>query len=237
MPAPGLLCLFRSGEALRSRSVGDRVLAATLEVPPPPARLVADWQRDVDHHLALEPGDVEPLSLPRARSRWPALRHGVRAMADWSASLGLGGLLDDAELALMACRGARYHHDGAQYGHAAFCNLFLGEDRGLDLHFPGIDQRIPLVRGSAVIFDTGQPHAVIDRRRSGFDAADFDRSRDRTLVFLSWELPIENAALAQALGIGFDVDPASAARRDEPQLWRDGASAVVDPATGRWQGG
>ncbi len=215
MTAPGPVVCFRSGEALRSRGVGDRVLAATLDVPPPPARLVADWQRDVDEQLGLEPGDVEPLSLPRARTRWPDYRRCVQAMADWSASLGLRGLLQDSELALMACRGARVHHDGEQYGHAAFCNLFLGEDRGLDLHFPAIDLRIPLVRGSAVIFDTGQPHAVIDRARGSFDPADFDASRDRTLVFLSWELPIAHAALAEALGVVFDVDPAAAASKDE----------------------
>ena len=75
------------------------------------------------------------------------------------AALGLPPLAD-CELALMACRGARYHHDGAQYGGAAFANLFLSEDRGLDLHLPLTGQRIPLTRGTAVGFDTGQPHAV-----------------------------------------------------------------------------
>ena len=48
-----------------------------------------------------------------------------------------------SDVALMACRGAKYHHDGA----AAFCNLFLSEDRGLDLHFPATGQRIRCAGG------------------------------------------------------------------------------------------
>jgi hypothetical protein len=134
----------------------------------------------------------------------------------------------------MACRGARYHHDGAQYGGAAFANLFLSEDRGLDLHFPLTGQRIPLVRGTAVVFDTGQPHAVIERGATGFDAAHFAPERDCTQLFLTWELPIENPAVAQALQIQFDTDPAAANQLKEEQVWVNGQPGSVCPASGRW---
>lgn len=203
---------FRSGDALRSRCVSRVVLAGTLDVPMPPARLTADWEREVSSVLGLEPGDVEPLPLPRARARWPDYRQCVQAMADWTRALGLADVLASSEVALMACRGARVHHDAAQYGGAAFCNLFLGDDQGLDLHFPAAGLRMPLVRGTAVVFDTGQPHAVIRRGRSGFDAGDFAAGMDGTLVFLSWELPIEDAHVARALGIVFDGE-APAPRR------------------------
>ncbi len=198
---------FHSGEAQRSRSVGEVVLVGTVDVPMPPARLTADWEREVSLVLGLEPGDVEPLPLPRARLRWPDYRRCVQAMADWTASRGLASVLEGSEIALMACRGARCHHDAAQYGGAAFCNLFLSEDKGLDLHFPQAGLRIPLDRGTAVVFDTGQPHAVVRRDRSGFDAADFADSVDCTVVFLSWELPIEQAQVARALGVVFDGEP------------------------------
>src|SRR5688572_27411509 len=131
-----LAAYFRGSgdDAMRSRSVSDVVLTGTLDIPTPPARLVADWQRETSLRLGLAPGDVEPLPLARARARWPALRHGVQAVSDWMRTLGLHEpLLASSDIALMACRGARYHHDGAQYGGAAFCNLFLTEDRGLDL--------------------------------------------------------------------------------------------------------
>jgi hypothetical protein len=154
---------FWSGTALRSRSVGSVVLSGRVDVPAPPARLVADWERDIASTLFLEPGDVEPLPLARARMRWPDYKHCVQAMADWTRALGLKDVLAASDIALMACRGARYHHDGEQYGSAAFCNLFVSEDKGLDVHFPSTGDRIALARGTVLMFDTAQPHAVIRR--------------------------------------------------------------------------
>jgi hypothetical protein len=231
----GLKSYFRSGEAIRSRSVSDVVLWTTLTVPPPPARLVADWERDIASS-AMEPGDVEALPLARTRARWPDYRHLVQTMADWTRALGFDDILATHEVALMACRGARYHHDGSQYGHAAFCNLFLSDDCGLDLHFSAAGHRIPLTRGSAVIFDTGQPHAVVPRGSSRFDVADFGVEQDCTQVFLTWELPVEHTDLARALGIAFDVDGATASQLEQEQLRIDGVPAVLCPNTGRWAG-
>ena len=219
---------------MRSRSVSDVVLFGTLDVPAPPARLVADWQRDIEVRLGLEPGDVESLPLPRARMRWPDYRHCVQAMAGWTHALGLGEVLASSEVALMACRGAKYHHDGAQYGGAAFCNLFLSEDKGLDLHFASTGHRIPLLRGTAVVFDTGQPHAVIARHRNGFDRADFTGGKDCTQVFLTWELPIEQANIAHALQVGFDTHPAAALLLSDAQVQVNEARVALCPQTGRW---
>jgi len=228
---------FRSGDAIRSRRVSDVVRWDTLDVPALSARLRADWDREISSGLGLEPGDVEPLPLARARARWPAFRHCVQAMTDWTRTLGLGAALADCDIALMACRGARYHHDADQYGGAAFCNLFVSEDRGLDVHFSATGQRIPLTRGTALLFDTGQPHAVIDRRSSGFDAADFTPGRDCAQVFLTWELPIEDPGVARALRIDFDTDPATALQLDQPQIRLHGARVRLCPASGRWHPG
>jgi hypothetical protein len=195
---------------LLNRSVSDIVLTGTVDIPAPPARLLADWEREMTQQLNLEPGDVEALPLARARMRWPDYSVCVQAAADWTRSLGLAEVLADigiqSEIALMACRGARYHHDADQYGGSAFCNLFLSTDKGLDLHFPNIGLRIPLVRGTAVVFDTAQPHAVIPRGATdshGFHASDFPPELDCSQVFLTWELPIDNAHVAQAMGISF----------------------------------
>lgn len=226
---------FSRDDALRSRSVSARLLAANLDVPAPPARLMADWDREIRTRLALEPGDVEQMPLSRTRARWPEFGLCVQAMRDWTHALGLGDVLAASDMALMACRGARYHHDGEQYGGAAFCNLFLSEDKGLDLHFPGAGVRIPLTRGTAVVFDTGQPHAVIRRGASGFDAADFAPDHDCTLVFLTWELPLEDGPVGRALQVTFDTDPATALQLAEEQVWLDGARAVVCPESGVWR--
>ena len=230
-----LASYFWSGDAIRSRSVSDVVLSGTVDIPAPPGRLLADWERETSLRLGLEPGDVEALPLARARARWPDYKHCVHAVSDWTRTLGLHEVLASNDVALMACRGAKYHHDGAQYGGAAFCNLFLSEDRGLDLHFPAAGHRIPLARGTVVIFDTGQPHAVIQRGSSAFDVADFAPGRDCTQLFLTWELPIEDVHVGQALRVAFDIDPSTSLQLDEEQVWLNGERASVCPESGRWR--
>jgi hypothetical protein len=93
---------------------------------------------------------------------------------------------------------------------------------------------VPLRRGTVVVFDTGQPHAVIPRHSSRFDPAAFATGQSDTQLFLTWELPIEHADVAQALGIAFDTDPATALRLEEEQVWHQGARASVCPDSGRW---
>ena len=229
------VCHFRSGDSLRRRSIGAQVQSSQLAVPAPAPRLLADWRRDMASQLALAPGDVEPLPLGRTRARWPALRDCEQAVVDWLAGLGLPRLLDRCEVALMACRGARYHHDAQHYGAAAFCNLFLGEGAALDLCFPSLARRMPLSHGSVVLFDTAQPHAVLARERAHFNAADFAADPDRALVFLSWELPIEQAEVAQLLGLELDVPgPPAAPAADEIQVWHGSQAVRVCADTGRW---
>ena len=228
-----LTAYFRSGEAMRSRSVSGLVLSGVIDIPAPPARLVADWERDA-LDLNLEPGDVEALQLARTRARWPDYKHCVQSMADWTRGQGLGDVLSDSDVALMVCHGARYHNDASQYAGAAFCNLFLSEDKGLDLHFPATGLRLPLQRGLAVVFDTGQPHAVIRRSASGFAAADFAADQDCSQFFLTWELDIDNACVAQALQIALDTDPATAPTLHEEQVRLLGERVAVDPRSGEW---
>ena len=86
-----------------------------------------------------------------------------------------------------------------------------------------------------MIFDTGHPHAVIDRSSAGFEVADFQPEKDCSQIFLTWELPIDNADVARALGIDFDIDPASALQLVEEQVWLNGARVNVCPNSGRWR--
>jgi hypothetical protein len=234
-PATGNpVCYFWSGESIRSRGVGGVVLQGTVDIPALPPRLQADWSRDIAQHVGLEPGDVDSLSLARARMRWPNYTLCTDALAQWMRGFGLQDVLVTSEVALMACRGARYHHDAVQYGAAAFCNLFLSEDKGFDLHFPMAGVRIPLRRGTAVVFDTGQPHAVIPRTSRGFDAGDFPDGQDCDVVFLTWELAISHPSVSQALRIAFDVDPATASVSREPGIRVGGKSVGVCPRLGGW---
>ncbi len=234
-----LTAYFWSHNTLRSRSVGHTVLHDTVNLPAAHVRLLGDWRRDIAKQLNLQPGDVEQLPLARARMRWPEYLVCLEAAAQWSRTVRLGDALAlaqaQAQLALMACRGAHYHHDAVQYAGSAFCNLFVSDDQGLDVHFPVAGQRFALTRGTILVFDTAQPHAVIDRGSNGFDAADFQLKRDRNQVFLTWELPIDDARVAQALGIVFDTDAATTRTLDAQQVWVDGAPAEVCAASGQWR--
>jgi hypothetical protein len=229
-----LTSYFYSGDAIRSRSVSDIVLTGTVDVPIPPTRLLADWEREISTRVILEPGDVEAMPLARALMRWPDYKHCVQAASDWTGALGIPEVIASSDVALMACRGARYHHDGAQYGGAAFCNLFLCEDDGQDLHFSSTGLRIPLTRGTIVVFDTGQPHGVIQRGSSGFNAADFTQNMESVQIFLTWELPIEDARVAQALNIAFDVVPSTSLQTAQEQILVNGTPADLCPDSGRW---
>jgi hypothetical protein len=231
-----LTSIFRSGDVLRSRNVSTVLHAAVLDVPVPPPRLLADWHREISLQLGLEPGDIEPLPLGRTRLRWPQLRHCGEAVGQWLAGLGMPEVLTLSEMALMASRGTRYHHDGARYGGKVFCNLFLGEDSGTDLHFPAAGQRIALARGTALAFDPCQPHAIVKRGAVGFEAADFAPEKVRPQVFLTWELPIEHDAIRHAFGIALDVLPVAARQAQGEQVWRDGAPVRLCPNTGNWLG-
>ncbi len=213
------------------------VLSGRVAVPALPARLVADCDQEIAGQLDLAPGEVEALALARARVRWPAYRQCLQMLSDWLQARGLPTVLACRDPALMACRSVRYHHDGTHYGGAAFCNLFLSEDCGLDLHFPSADCRVPLSRGTVVIFDTGQAHALVERSSGKLYRADGDPAPAQTQLFLSWELPIEHAEVQRALQLAFDVEPLTASRLDQAQVWLNGAPASVCPESGRWLAG
>lgn len=226
---------FHSGDAIRSRCVSDTVLAGVLDVPALPPRLLADWDRELASHVTLEPGDVESLPFARARMRWPDYGRCVQAVDAWLAAHRAPHVLAASDVALMACRGARYHHDGGQYGGAAFCNLFVSDDKELDVLFPATGARVPLTRGTVMLFDTCQPHGVVRRGSSTFNEADFAGHADCVQVFLTWELPIEDPHIARALGITFDVASPGTRAPDDEQVWLNGEPAHVCPQSGRWR--
>jgi len=233
---PPLIAYFWSDDVMRSRSVSQIVLTDSIDIPELPRRLLADWDRELASNLMLDLGDVESMPLARARARWPDYSRCVQALTDWTGRHGIASeIVAASDIALMACRGARYHHDAAQYGSAAFCNVFLSEDRGLDVLFPALDCRIPLTRGTALIFDTAQPHGVVPRGGHDFDVAAFLPERDYAQLFLTWELPIEGIGVAQALKIAFDVDTVTASQLNEEQVRWQGERAEVCPKTGRWR--
>jgi hypothetical protein len=104
----------------------------------------------------------------------------------------------------------------------------------MDLHFPNTGQRIPLKHGTAMIFDTCQPHGVIHRSSASFIAEAVSPDQSFTQVFLTWELPIENAGVADALKVVFDIARSASLQLEDEQVWVNGAPGIVCPESGRW---
>ena len=233
MPMEALTAIFRSGDAMCRRNVSAVVHSTALDLPAPPAALEADWQREISLQMCLEPGDIETLPQARTRFRWPELIRCIDIARRWMVELDLPEVLDNAEMALMASRGTRYHHDGGQYGGSVFCNVFLSADSGTDFHFPASGHRMALARGTAVIFDPCQPHAIIRSGSPGFNAADF-ASGMRPQVFLTWELPVENDAISKALGVTLHADPGVSPQDGEERVLRNGLPVALCPVTGTW---
>lgn len=232
-----LIVHFHSDQGMRRRTVSSLLPHSTLDIPTPPARLVADWAREVAS-LELQHGDIEPLPLARTILRWADYPRCAEAVSAWLQTLGLPDLLPSNDVALMACRGTPYHHDAAQYGDSVFCNLFLSDDAQMDVHFAALGQRIPLQRGTVMIFDTAQPHAAIPRGSSSFALDDFKADHDCTQVFLTWELPLDNAALKRALHIQVEAAPthtSDEATVSEPQVCLNGTPQQVCPNSGQWR--
>jgi hypothetical protein len=221
--------------AVSRRSVGQVVLTSLVDIPALPSRLLSDCEREICERIQLDAGDVEALSLARARTRWPGYSSYVQAVADCLQALGLPNILPDCEIALMACRGARYHHDAEQYGDVAFCNLFLSEDKGLDLHFPTAEKRIALQRGTVAIFDTAQAHAVIRHDHTEFHAEHFLPGQDCSVFFLTWELPMAKARVASTIGVRYTPHSTDGMQVNGQGVEQDGQLVRLCPTTGRWQ--
>jgi hypothetical protein len=78
---------------------------------------------------------------------------------------------------------------------------------------------------------------LVERSSGKLYRADGDPAPAQTQLFLSWELPIEHAEVQRALQLAFDVEPLTASRLDQAQVWLNGAPASVCPESGRWLAG
>ena len=85
-----------------------------------------------------------------------------------------------------------------------------------------------------MIFDTGQPHGVIQRGSGSFRVADFAPDQDCIQIFLTWSFPSKMPTLGKHFEVVFDIARPTSSQLDEEQVWLNGAPAAVCPETGRW---
>ncbi|WP_146039499.1 MULTISPECIES: hypothetical protein [unclassified Variovorax] len=93
----------------------------------------------------------------------------AESMRAWLATFGIrkADFVDAGTL--NACEGSTFHEDSQAYGNEFFCIQWLEHTDPWDLVFPESGIRIPLSRGSTVLFDPANVHGVVGRGCSQFD--------------------------------------------------------------------
>lgn len=150
-------------------------------------------------------------------------------LLEWLQTLGVrkSDLVDAGTL--HACEGSWFHEDSGAFANNFFSVMWLEETDAWDLLFPNTGLRIPLHKGTVVLFDPAHVHGVVARGASVFEAEamgehgvqafaslNFKTSPRMMQLFDSrWHVPGE-----PAFDTGWNKNPFS-----------------VDPKTGRMVGG
>lgn len=127
----------------------------------------------------------------------------------------------------LTCSAVAFHHDLSLHPGNVFCVTWLGPEESLDLVFAHLNMRVPLLLGTVVVFDAGQPHAVIDRQATAYAPADY--ASHPLCTCLSVDLSARNATVQQAMSISF------ASAEDAPLLVHAAGNRDLDEKTGSWR--
>jgi hypothetical protein len=102
---------------------------------------------------------------------------------------------------LFACEGSWFHHDADydEYRESAFSILWLEDESPWDLVFPLLGLRVPLDRGTHVLFDSANIHGVVWRGADRFDEKDFEEPGFQ--MFFSTEHQYASPALQGKMGV------------------------------------
>ena len=182
--APAASCLGASGTA---RSVARRIGVGHCT----PRAAV----RSHAHEVARR--DTE---IGKVHSGGPWSRPAVHAQLAAALGAPLAAALR-ADFEWYVCRGAFYHND-AHYDARLF-GIWCIQAPPIDLVFSRVGVRVPLRRGTFVVFDPFEVHGVLGSCRSVYTATDY-REMD-SAVFLGFELDI-TAETARACDIGYDLE-------------------------------
>jgi hypothetical protein len=181
------------------RNVSLKVITAHIDTPAINEELYASW---IDQLHAANPlagtGDVFTSHIASPNPYTNLLR--LRAEE-------VGLLCEDndkcSEPALNACEGSFFHVDTSYelFADKAFFVHWMEDDEEWDLLFPLSGVRVPLRRGTHVIFDTGNVHGVVKKGKDSFSEKEFESSCFQMYWagFFSYELP----ALRDLMGVAY----------------------------------
>lgn len=177
----------------------------------------------LDNNPLANPGDVYLSMVPPP----PEIE---AVLARWAAAAGLTSATTHSAPRLLACEGSWFHNDvdQAEYPESAFSVLWLEDESPWDLVFPLSGLRIPLSRGTHVLFDAGNIHGVVPRGASQYVEEDFYEPGFQ--MFFSTAYQYSSGVLQAKMGV--EVHPKNfwKGRRSIADIC--GSSKLYDPSTG-----
>lgn len=222
-PARVLVSLPSGGK----RTISPVVLTELLAIPPLKGTDSARWDAHW-HEFNRTPGNILPITPGFGTD----LLQQDAALEAWTAGQGFAGVMDNCSL--HACAGSGFHTDADFFPDSVFCICWLSEPAGWDLYFPFLDRRVPLERGTVVLFDSAQPHGVVQDGQTAFDGGAFAGRAPG--YFLSLDFEASNK-VRRRLAI---KKMSSRGRAGFHTLGSDGerhaCKDTVDATTGRWSG-
>jgi len=216
-PVSVLVDLGRKG----SRTISSTIISGKVELLPMTEQENDRWSEQV-----AGVGFTEMGAIANFGDRTELITPEVQAAIDsWLTSQGVHAKRGQAALPL-ACTGAGFHHD-LDYKDEMFCVIWLSDDTPWDIYFPYIEKRIPLEYGTIFVFDSMQPHGVVPRGASEFNAEAFEYA---TGAFASQDLVL-NRACRTRMGI---KKYSRKGKRGMHMLNEEYVRDSLSPETGEW---
>lgn len=195
--------LLPSGQA---RVISSSVFHSKLMLPNTAIGVSAGLTGVIVEDEPLDVGDVGTMRLGSdAVRRYEGVSTLIEMGLDYLRGIGIDPT-SSSQVAL-SCSGVGFHHDLAENPDKVFCVVWLGSLDSLDLVFPFLGLRIPLSYGTVVLFDSGQPHAVLARGANAYSADDYNDHYFETCI--SIDLPAAEPSVVRAMSLAF-YEPRSA---------------------------
>lgn len=208
------------------RTVGRHVVAGKIKVPATQNASSRVWRQSFSYSCP-DVGDIDPAPF-EVLDRAPPAPGLESRMFSWLRKNVARNLGESVSLNAVACRAAPFHHDVSCFAHFAFCVVWLEESCGLDLVFPHLQKRIPLEKGTIVLFDSAQVHGVVHTGRDRFLPAEYESLTAQ--LFLSADIELTSSGIAGLMGIEMRSTDSG---WSGPVVKAGVAGSAIDPETGR----
>jgi hypothetical protein len=179
------------------RNISPTVLVGQLRLPDfTEAQHTELVDKVLEENTLFDPGDVLSTKVPPSEDLAAILANGA-------VEFGIEDVPSHFGARLLACLGSWFHHDTAQdeYRRAAFSVLWLEDESPWDLLFPLTGHRVPLTKGTHVLFDSCNIHGVVKRGTDRFVEADFYSAGFQ--MFFSTEHQYASPILRKVMGVDY----------------------------------